>query len=34
MPYNWEDSQLTVIKTSGSDEINCPDNHLHDVIHF
>ena len=26
--------ELTVIKTCGSDEINCPDNHLHDVIHF
>jgi len=23
-----------VIKTSGSDEINCPDNHLQDVIQF
>jgi len=33
-PYHWEVCQLTVIKTSGSDEINCPDNHLHDVIHF
>jgi len=33
-PYHWEDCQLTVIKTSGSDEINCPDNHLHHVIHF
>ena len=26
--------QLMVIKAFGSDEINCPDNHLHDVIHF
>jgi len=35
MPYHWEVCQMTVIKTSGSDEINnCPDNHLHDVIHF
>jgi len=25
--------KLTV-RTFGSDEINCPDNHLHDVIHF
>ena len=23
-----------MIKTFGSDEMNCPDNHLHDVIHF
>ena len=26
--------KLMMIKTRGSDEINCPDNNLHDVIHF
>jgi len=28
-PYCWEGCQTD---GDGSDEINCPDNHLHDVI--
>jgi len=26
--------KLTMTKICGLDEINCPHNHLHDVIHF